>query len=44
LKKKQRIPTKLNRLKRDKRHTIKKSIRPISNSQKKKLLRKKVLP
>jgi hypothetical protein len=44
LKKKQRIPTKLNRLKRDKRHTIKKSIRPISNSHKKKLLRKKVLP
>jgi hypothetical protein len=44
LKKKKRIPTKLNRLKRGKRHTIKKSIRPISNSHKKKLLRKKVLP
>jgi hypothetical protein len=44
LKKKKRIPTKLNRLKRGKRHMIKKSIRPISNSHKKKLLRKKVLP
>jgi hypothetical protein len=44
LKKKNRIPTKLNRLKRGKRHTVKKTIRPISNSYKKKLLRKKVLP
>jgi hypothetical protein len=44
LKKKKRIPTKLNRLKRNKPHTNKKSIRPISNSHKKKLLRKKVLP
>jgi hypothetical protein len=43
LKKKKRIPTKLNRLKRGKRHTVKKTIRPISNSHKKKLFRKKVL-
>jgi hypothetical protein len=34
LKKKKRIPTKLNRLKRGKRHTVKKTIRPISNSHK----------
>jgi hypothetical protein len=44
LKKKKRIPTKLNRLKRGKRHTVKKTIRPISNSHKRKLLRKKALP
>jgi hypothetical protein len=40
LKRKKRIPTKLNRLKRGKRHTIKKTVRPISNSHKKKLPRK----
>jgi hypothetical protein len=44
LKKKKMIPTKLNRLKRGKRHSVKKTIRPISNSHKKRLLRKKALP
>jgi hypothetical protein len=44
LKKKKRIPTKRNRLKRGKRHTVKKTIRPISYSHKKKLFRKKALP
>jgi hypothetical protein len=43
-KKKKRIPAKLKRLKPAKFHTVKKSIRPISNSHKKKLLRKKARP
>jgi hypothetical protein len=34
LKKKKRIPTKLNRLKRGKRHMVKKTTRPILNSHK----------
>jgi hypothetical protein len=34
LRKKKRIPTKLNLLKRGNRHTVKKTIRPISNSHK----------
>jgi hypothetical protein len=43
-KKKKRIPAKLKRLKPAKFHTVKKTIRPISNSRKKKLLGNKARP